>query len=55
MLPRPLLCVPLCCLLHPEHTVRRYNMSYIPPGFWPRLITRLMTFSAAIMSKVSSQ
>ena len=42
----------LCCLLCPEHTVRRYTMSYIPPGFWPRLITRLMTFPAAVFSKV---
>ena len=27
-------------------------MSYIPPGFWPRLTTRLIMFSLSILSKV---
>ena len=24
--------------------VRRYSMCFIPPGFWPRLVTRLLSF-----------
>ena len=33
------------CLFHPPaQIVRRYSMCYIPPGFWPRLVARLIAF-----------
>ena len=34
---------PLSLLLLAQ-TVRRYSMCYIPPGFWPRLVARLIAF-----------
>ena len=39
---------PSSIVLPPAHsgsqTVRRYSMCYIPPGFWPRLVARLIAF-----------
>ena len=29
--------------------VRRYVLCYIPPGFWPRLIARLITFPKRVL------
>ena len=34
----------MCLFLPPAQIVRRYSMCYIPPGFWPRLVARLIAF-----------
>ncbi|KAL5473187.1 hypothetical protein EMCRGX_G027636 [Ephydatia muelleri] len=33
-----------------SHIVRRYAVCYIPPGFWPRLVARLIIFPASVMT-----
>jgi leucine-rich repeat kinase 2 len=33
------------------HIVRRYQMCYIPPGFWPRLSTRLLAFHDSVLAE----
>ena len=37
-----LLFIVYCC--SPARIIRRYLFLYIPPGFWPRLVARLITF-----------
>ena len=42
------------CSCFAARLVRRYVLSYIPPGFWPRLIARAMAFPKREISVVST-
>ena len=42
--PSLLISLPPSLLPFPAQIIRRYLFTYIPPGFWPRLVARLIAF-----------